>query len=476
MRSIGTKRAAVAAAGVLLAACSVSTPRDGFTAAGRQTSFDDGPGTVVDGSGRQLTGDETTLGSPQADSDGVATGDGGGGSAISGDAGGGGTGAGTGGGSTSGGGAPGGAAGADQQRRASDVGVTADAITVGFSYGRSSATGVLEEGWFNNGFMTWVNDVNERGGINGRRVNVKTVDNGGTTEGGIAACKNVANSGIFVAFVSAANDSEPSCIDKAGVPAVVQFAQGVDVPWSVVRALQATPPAGKSLAHFVQKGLDAGGKKVGVIFLNDPTFKAAADRFKATAQELRIAVVASQSVEENQGSFVSELTRMRESGAEIVVAIVALEIVGILRDARAINYRPTWTGVAWTLDEASQAAPELFRGIKGLRFAATVDSPGFAEFEKVAARHGVSQPTSTDAYYYGQGRIIGHYLSKSGVNPTRDAWVKALDSGDVHDNGLTAPVSWTPGHTLGSRSWFPAECCDSLGRWRSLGPASETDF
>src|SRR5437763_1647428 len=98
-------------------------------------------------------------------------------------------------------------------------------------------------------------------------------------------------------------------------------------------------------------------------------------------------VVDVEKVQANQASFVPELSRLRSAGAETVVLLVLTEAIGILRDAKAINYQPLFTGSLWCIDEFSTATPELFRGTKCLKPQAPIDSPVYPEYKAKAQEY-----------------------------------------------------------------------------------------
>src|SRR5207302_518824 len=169
------------AAMLALVACSVSTPRHGFTAAGRAgTGLQAGaPGAGGGaGAGSDAAGPGAG-GGPGAGTVGAATAGGAGGApgaaagvrtgpGGSGRTGGPAAGAGA---SPSGGGAP-------------AVGVTKDAITISAIAGFSGNYGAILTEIYDNGFGTWLDDVNAHGGIYGRKVVAKKDDNHDTVEGG----------------------------------------------------------------------------------------------------------------------------------------------------------------------------------------------------------------------------------------------------------------------------------------------------
>src|SRR5437588_801787 len=113
------------------------------------------------------------------------------------------------------------AGGAATAPTAAGPGVTKDTITISALAGFSGNYGAILTKIYDNGFGTWIDDVNAKGGINGRKVISKKVDNKDTVEGGVAACKEVQNNGSYLAVsivgFGGADTAAVDCLDHAGI-------------------------------------------------------------------------------------------------------------------------------------------------------------------------------------------------------------------------------------------------------------------
>src|SRR5213078_3559015 len=88
-------------------------------------------------------------------------------------------------------------AGQSSSAAGTTVGVTKDTITISAMAGFSGNYGAILTTIYDRGFGTWVDDVNAHGGIYGRKVVAKKVDNQDTVEGGVSACKTIQNNGSY---------------------------------------------------------------------------------------------------------------------------------------------------------------------------------------------------------------------------------------------------------------------------------------
>lgn len=454
-----TTRTAIAWALVpLLAACSVSSPRNGSTVAAGDVTADGTPsGVVVD----------AATGQPVAA---AATGGGGTSSARV----------------AAAGGAVVATPSADDAasaepgtvaNQASAPGVTEDSVTVSVIAGFSGPLAAMVTRAYD-GLATWMDDVNERGGIHGRQVVLKKVDHKETADGGVAACKEALSNGSFIAMVPEgveATLTAVSCLDAAGMP-TYYYAPTVDPSWR--HAFSNTPTSqqgGHQLASYVAGPLGGRGAKVGVVYVNQASYKAAADAFVPEAKRLGVDVAVVEAVEPNQASFTAPLLRMQEAGVETVVISATAEAIGIVRDARSLGYDAALTGWGFQFDFITAAARDMFSGVTGLRSFAATDSAAFEQYaERMAARgRGRDRVDDLEGFTaYGHGLTIGAVLQAAGQNPTRASVVAGSESIRDFDNGVMAPFSWSPDDHVGAHGTFPIVCCNDDYTWKTAGPAA----
>jgi branched-chain amino acid transport system substrate-binding protein len=172
------------------------------------------------------------------------------------------------------------------------------------------------------GLATWQDDVNAAGGINGRKVVLKKVDHKETADGGVAACKEALSNGSYFAIVPEGVDATltaVSCLDAAGMP-TFYYSATTDPKWKVAFAdVVPSSQAGTEMASYVANGLRAAGKKIGVIYVNQASYKALSDGFLPEARKLHLDVAPPESVEANQASFTAPLLRLKNAGVQVLI-------------------------------------------------------------------------------------------------------------------------------------------------------------
>ena len=455
-----------------LVACSVSTPRHGFTAGGRGAtglqagaaggSPAGGAGADAAGAGGGPAAGAAAVGAPTG---GAAGGSAGVGAARSG---------------SGGAGAPGGAASAASATPsgggAPTTGITKDTITISAIAGFSGNYGAILTEIYDNGFGTWLDDVNAHGGIFGRKVVAKKVDNHDTVEGGVSACKEIQGNGSYLAVsivgFGGADVSAADCLDRAGITTLGLNLSAFTPGWRHVYSAGDATKQTRPLASYIRDVIGDHGK-IAVFHTDDPLNTAARGGLVSEMQRLGMNLVHEETVAPNQSSFVAELSRTRDSGATTVALVVNTnEVLGILRDGKTIAYQPHWTGTYWDIDENTAAARALFEGVKALRNYSSTNSPAFSTYASKAKATGHGNVVnSTNMALYGIGLLTGQVLQNAGPNPTADGLPGAAEKLVNYNNQITMALSFGPGVRVADVGMWPIQCCNPDNTWQGIGDA-----
>jgi ABC-type branched-subunit amino acid transport system substrate-binding protein len=322
----------------------------------------------------------------------------------------------------------------------------------------------------------WAAEVNAKGGINGRMIEIKKVDDKYTVEGAVAACKEIESNGSFAAFTQGLFAEGQECLDKAGVPSQMTTGNTDQFPWTTVHSVTSNKSDGTAVANYVagSGGLAKPGSTVGVVYVADqPALLATATFFDQAAGGLGLKVE-DVKVRTGQASFTAEVQRLKDAGIGVVVLFGTTEALGVLRDANAIGYTPRWVGHSFVADEFSQAmGPDLFKGVVGLRQWATTDTKAWSDYMGVVNKYGKlsSPPTTTGMNSFEALRVMEQALRLAGKNLTRQSLLAAYGQIKDLDLGGIPPVSYDGGRVVGASKLFKIECCDPDKTWKGTGPA-----
>lgn len=484
----GMRALAVAlGAAALMSACAVTTPRDGVVLSQAGGGLSQAGGVPLSGEvaadGAPLSGGTSTTlpdGTPVGAVPGgegaqpVAQG------ANQGAAGGSGVAAGAGGRSAGGGGtssAPGSAGNGTAASGKGAPGVTDKTITIAAFAGFTGVIGPVVEGFYG-GYETWRSDVNARGGINGREVVLKKVDHKDTAEGGVAACKKVVDDkdtfmAVILLGLNGSDVSAAGCLDAAGVPVVGISMSAYRDSWKHVHTLADNGDWSRGLPSYIKNKMGKGGTKIGLFVSRNSVATSMRKPVEAEMKRLGLGFVHTEVVADQQSNLVSEMTRMRNSGAETVILLLGTEVIAGLRDARAINYRPTWVGAGWDIDEFSSAGRDLMEGIEGLRPWSATNSQAYNAFKGKHQKYNGRVFTSTVAAVYGYGLFTEQVLRNAGASPTRGGLDTAIESVTNYNNGYQS-LSFGKGVKRATTAAWPIKCCNSDNTWMGLGAPRST--
>ncbi|HEV8623287.1 MAG TPA: ABC transporter substrate-binding protein [Acidimicrobiia bacterium] len=447
--------AATAPSGTVAGATGTRVPRVGTASAGALTTGGSGPAA-------------RTASSPGAGSAGPSTA----GSAGQGPAGGATSGAGS---TTPGASGPAPGAG-------TTTGVTKDSVTVGFFYPKTGAyTGLGRN------FPAVVQAaVDEAGPINGRRVVLKFYDDGTANASTIQVEEKRAKDEAF-AFISVVSESNvvlAPLAEQHKVPVLMgNMDEKVALPltysfplfayWSRQAAI---------LPGFIKNALGAGDKKIGIVYEGTSTAIDAKNTFKDKAKGAGLSVVFEQPISQNQSTCANEVANLQSHGVQLVYMMNGpLGGICMLRDARALGYKPIWTGVgvSWNFNVVAQASGGGADGIRTLSTVTTLETPAGRHFSDAMRQHGAPSGAESDdvmllAYSILQSAFEA--LRRAGPDLTREGFVQTMETKmNGYDSGYLPPPTFGPKIRYGPTVVGVSACCTG-GKWATPQSGWRAEF
>ena len=280
-------------------------------------------------------------------------------------------------------------------------GVTAHTISIGFFLPLTglfaSAAPAIQAG-----VQAAFDEVNAAGGINGRRLVLKTYDDGTSDAQTIIANHRKAQSQVFayMTVLSTTNEILAPIANKAKVPLIytdlpASIGKGLKYAFSAWPYLTTEAAIMPSYIVYSLKGLQ---KKIGVVYEGSTTAISAEKVFVADAANAGLNVVVEQPVVSNQATCTTQDTNLQSAGVQIVVLISGpIADICMLRDAATLGYAPTWTGLGSLVESSAVAAGAgaAANGLTVLSPFTTVETPARETFcgshGEVSSRRSVQQ-------------------------------------------------------------------------------------
>jgi branched-chain amino acid transport system substrate-binding protein len=360
------------------------------------------------------------------------------------------------------------------------VGITKDSITIGLFYAQTGAyTGLTRN------FPAAANAaIAEAGKVNGRSIVLKTYDDGTYNASTIQTNERRAKDESFLYFsvVSESNVVLAPLANQHHVPAILgnmdkrtalplTYAFAIPPYW----ATQAT-----MLPTFIANDLKAANKRIGVVYESSSAARDAKDAFKARARQMGMNVVYEEPIDVNQSTCANQVSNLQAHQVQLVFMMNGpLGAVCMLRDARALGYAPTWTGVglSWEFNVVAAASGGTANGIRTLNSCTTLDTPAGKHFTAMMRKYAPNSGADTDditMLAYGLARAAIEALRRAGPDVSRESFVATMETKmKGYTAGYYPPVNYASGNRLGGNAVSFSTCCTN-GQWTTPDPRWRT--
>jgi branched-chain amino acid transport system substrate-binding protein len=353
-------------------------------------------------------------------------------------------------------------------------GVTATEVTFGThtdlsgvaaTYGVSSSNGVKMR----------FDEVNEQGGINGRKLKLIIEDQAYQVPKAVQACNKLINRDKVFAFIAPLGTPMNNACFKdqlsVGVPNLfpITAARSMYEPYERLKFYGAA-----SYVDQVRSGIDyfvkTKGKKAVCVMYQDTDFgKEVLEGVELQTKKLGIKIAESATHKPTDQDFTASISKLRNAGCDLVVmgTIVRDSIVPYVTARKAGWTDVTFLGSSAAYDLVVGAAPGMdgFFGM-GLTEMPYVDSSvaSVKKFVEDYKKKFNVDPNIGAVYGYVAGDLTVQGLKNAGKDLTLDSFVKGLEAIKDYQDIFNGPkVSFGPNIRQGASSSFLAEV--KGGKW-----------
>ncbi len=342
---------------------------------------------------------------------------------------------------------------------AQDVpGVTEDEIRLGAIWATSGPVRFVTEG-MEQAVTAIYNEVNEKGGIHGRKINFTVEDDGYQPARTLAGAKKlIEREGVF------------AITGQVGAPtgaAIIPYVSQAKTPMLIIGAVPEPQPANifgiqasyqdhiyHLTRHILTEDPDV---KLGYLYQNDDLGEVGREGLERALQKTNseALLVADIGFERGSTDYATQVLRLRDAGAE---AVIVMGTVGstatAIKQAAASDYKPVWA----TYSSGGSALKNLVGDlVEGAYFTMetvsdTSDSAGMQKARETVKKHFPDAKIDSNMMLgYALAEVAVKALESAGPELTQEKFIAAIaDMGEFQSDVM--PLSFSPNKHTGAHA------------------------
>ena len=311
---------------------------------------------------------------------------------------------------------------------------------------------------FHAGARLWFDQLNAKGGVGGRQVEIRHLDDGYEPDRCVANTEKLIKDEVFALFGYIGTPTSLAALPlatSARVPFIAPFtgAMGLREPFKR-EAFHLRASYDDETALIVKQLIELSQNRIGVFYQNDAYGKAGLSGVTKALAARQLKPIAEGTVERNSEDVAAAVAKLAKSGAQAIVQIGAYQAcAAFIRQAKQAGYGGKFYNVSFVGTQA--LADELGKDGAGVVVSQVVPSPYnparpvSREFVAAAKQQGRVQANLSSMEGYLAAKLFTEGLKRAGGKPTREALIAALESINEDFGGYR--VSFGPGNHVASK-------------------------
>ncbi|MDQ9171594.1 ABC transporter substrate-binding protein [Oxalobacteraceae bacterium R-40] len=326
-----------------------------------------------------------------------------------------------------------------------EVGVTSNSIVIGQSAALSGPAMELGNG-MRDGAMAYFEHVNNQGGVFGRKIILKSLDDGYEADRAAANTKHlIEKEGAFSLFGyvgTPTSNAALAAVNQARIPFFAPFtgASSLRDPFNRnvfnIRASYMEETE-KIIEHIATLTMT----RVAVFYQNDAYGKAGLEGVTRALKKRNLEVVSTATVERNSTDVAEAVNKIKASNPQAVVMISAYtSCAEFIKAMLAQDSHPLFWNISFVGSQA--LANKLGKDARGVLISQVMPAPWnditlvAKEYKKLYAKDSSHLPDYVSLEGYVAAKIFVEGLRRAGPNLTRENFIKALESQPIDAGGF----------------------------------------
>ena len=311
---------------------------------------------------------------------------------------------------------------------------------------------------FHAGAKLWFDQQNAKGGVAGRNVEIRNLDDGYEPDRCVANTEKLIKDDAFALFGYIGTPTSLAALPlatSAKVPFIAPFsgAMGLRDPFKR-EAFHLRASYDDETELIVKQLTELAQNRIAVFYQNDAYGKAGLSGVTKALTARQLKPTAEATVERNSVDVADAVGKLAKSGAQAIVQIGAYKAcAAFIRQAKQAGYGGKFYNVSFVGTQA--LADELGKDGAGVVVSQVVPSPYnparpvSREFVAAAKQQGRVQANLSSMEGYLAAKLFTEGLKRAGGKPTREALIAALESINEDFGGYR--VSFGPGNHVASK-------------------------
>ena len=364
------------------------------------------------------------------------------------------------------------------QSKAPPQGVSKDEIVVGSIQDLSGPIAGFGK-QVRNGMLLRVDEINEQGGINGRKLKLIVEDSAYDPKKAVLAAQKLVNQDKIFIMVGHIGTAQ----NNAAMP--VQFEKNVINFYPVTAAREMYEPFNRLKYSFAATYYDQmrgavpklvkekSAKKVCTMYQDDEFGLEVVRGAEAGLKTLGMEFAEKTSYKRGATDFSSQVARMKAAGCDFVVlGTIIRETIGAIGESRKTGFAPTFLGSSASYTDLIHKLGG--KAMDGLYATMTVANPYLDDASKAVSFWAnkyktkfSEDPTVFSVYGYGAIDAFAVAAAKAGAGLNTDSFIKAMDTMTIEPDMFgSAKATFTSTKRLGSDVSRLSQLQD--GRWKVM--------